>query len=69
MVYDSSPKHIVKVAFLILSYSIKAYVELKVGIQGDGILTCICCEAKAQILEEKCHTSRSRCASVWSMVD
>ena len=39
MVYDSSPRHMVRVAFSISSYFLKAYVEFKVGMKGDSILS------------------------------
>ena len=69
MVYDSLPRHMIKLSSKFHPTSKKAYMELKVGMKEMAYLLCICCEAKAQILEEKCHTPRSRCASVWYLVD
>ena len=39
MVYDSSPRHMIKLPSKFHPTSKKAYVELKVGMKRDGILT------------------------------
>ena len=65
MVYDSSPRHMIKLPSKFHPTSKKAYMELKVGMKKRWHTYLHLLRSQIWILEEKCHTTRSRCARVW----